>query len=166
MKADVLNVEAPKSIDLGKVQEQVKEQVLAAQKTGHRAALVYIGLFGCAFDQASGLYQRSAKLVESAVTRGETMERGLNQQLERFGRRTSKQVGELQSEVGEHVEQVTRTVSDKGAGFEEQLEKQVERVLMNLGIPTRDRLERLNQEIDRLNAKLDEELARRDTVHA
>jgi hypothetical protein len=39
-------------------------------------------------------------------------------------------------------------------------------MLVNFGIPTREQLERLNQEIDRLNSRLDEELARQGAVYA
>lgn len=166
MKADVMNQEAPMHIESRKIQEQVKGRFEGARKTGHRAALIYVGFFGCVYDRASRLYQRSEKLVGSAIARGEKMEQAFNKQFERLGQRTSKEIDTLQNQLGENVEQVTRTVSDKGEGLEGQLEKQVERVLVNLGIPTRDRLERLNQEIDRLNAKLDEELARHAAVHA
>jgi poly(hydroxyalkanoate) granule-associated protein len=166
MKADVMNKEAPVSTDPGRLQEQVKDQLLGARKTGHKAALIYIGFVGCAYDRASGLYQRGEKLVESAIERGEKMDQVLNKRLERLSRRTSKQIDALQSQLDENVEQVTHAVGDKEARLENQLEKQVERVLVNLGIPTRDRLERLNQEIDRLNAKLDEELARHEAMHA
>jgi poly(hydroxyalkanoate) granule-associated protein len=166
MKADVMNLEAPSRAVPSKVQEQVNERLHVAGKTGRKIALVYAGLFGCAYDRASGLYQGGEKLLNDAIKRGEKMEQALGEQLGRFGRRASRQANSLQNQFGENIEQVTRTVSDTGETLEEQLEKQVERVLVNLGIPTRDRLDRLNQEIDRLNAKLDEELARKEAVHA
>jgi len=164
MKAEVM--EAPTNIDTSSVQAQMDEQMRRVQEAGRKAALIYVGFWGCAYDRAVGLIQRSEILWTDAVARGERMEKTLDKQLERFGRRTSKQVTALQNQFGDNIEQVARTVSDRGEGFEEHLEKQVERVLVNLGIPTRDRLERLNQEIDRLNAKLDEELARHEAVHA
>ncbi len=166
MKADVMKLEAPATIDARELQAQVGERVRRARDVGRKAALVYVGFWGCAYDRAAGLAQRGEKLWNDAVARGERMEAALDKRLARFSRRASKQATALQNQVGANIEQVTRTVSDKGEGFEAQLEKQVERVLVNLGIPTRDRLERLNQEIDRLNAKLDEELARQETVHA
>jgi len=94
------------------------------------------------------------------------MEEALTQRLRQTQQRATRQFDRLQNHVGDNVEQVTRTVTDTGETVEDQVEKQVERVLVNLGIPTRDRLERLNQEIDRLNAKLDEELARQQVVPA
>jgi polyhydroxyalkanoate synthesis regulator phasin len=166
MKADVMKLEAPAVIDASEIQAQMGEQVQRGRDVGRKAVLAYVGFWGCAYDRAVELARRGEKLWVDAVARGERMEAALNKRLERFGRRTSKQVNELQNQLGDNIEQVTRTVGAKGEGFEEQLEKQIERVLVNLGIPTRDRLERLNQEIDRLNAKLDEELARREAVHA
>lgn len=166
MKAEVVKLEAPAGINSSEMQAQMGKQVQRMRDIGRKAVLVYMGLWGYAYDRAVGLANRGEDLWMDAVTRGERMEKGLNKQLSRLSRRTSKQMTALQNQVGDNIEQVTRTVSDKGESFEEQLEKQIERVLVNLGIPTRDRLERLNQEIDRLNAKLDEELARREAVHA
>ena len=166
MKADVMKLEAPAGVDASEMQAQMGAQVRRARDVARKAALVYVGFWGCAYDRAKEVTGRGEEMWQDAIARGERMEKALDKQLERFGRRTSKQVTALQNQLGSNVEQVTRTVSDTSEGFEAQLEKQVERVLVNLGIPTRDRLERLNQEIDRLNAKLDEELARQVGVHA
>jgi hypothetical protein len=43
---------------------------------------------------------------------------------------------------------------------EDELERQVERMLVHFGIPSRDRLERLSSEIEQLNARIDDELER------
>lgn len=154
------------SIEGEQVQRQVEARLAVLNKGGRRLALAYIGLWGCAYDRAASVYRSGMKLWEDAVARGETMEEALQQRLAQLERRTTKQFNGLQNRFGDNVEQVTRTVADTGESLEVQLEKQVERVLVNLGIPTRERLERLNQEIDRLNAKLDEELARQEAVHA
>lgn len=166
MKADVMKLEAPANVDAREMQAQMDERVRRVRDVGRKAALVYVGFWGCTYDRAAKWAQRGETLWNDAIARGERMEDALDRRLDRFGRRASKEATVLQSQVGDNIEQVARTVSGKSEGFEDQLEKQVERVLVNLGIPTRDRLERLNQEIDRLNAKLDEELARQDAVHA
>lgn len=154
------------SVEGEQVQRQVEARLAVLSRGGRRLALAYIGLWGCAYDRAASVYRGGMKLWEDAVARGETMEEALRQRLAQLERRTTKQFNGLQNRFGDNVEQVTRTVADTGESLEVQLEKQVERVLVNLGIPTRERLERLNQEIDRLNAKLDEELARQEAVHA
>jgi len=154
------------SVEGEQVQRQVEARLAVLSRGGRRLALAYIGLWGCAYDRAASVYRGGMKLWEDAVARGETMEEALRQRLAQLERRTTQQFNGLQNRFGDNVEQVTRTVADTGESLEVQLEKQVERVLVNLGIPTRERLERLNQEIDRLNAKLDEELARQEAVHA
>lgn len=166
MKSDVMDFKAPLDVDVSAPQAQLDDGLLAAGKTGRKLALAYVGLWGYLYDFASDLYIDSRRLLGDAVRRGESMEVSLNKRVDSIGRRTAKQFNFLQDRFGENVEQVTRSVTDTGENFEGQLEKQVERVLVNLGIPTRDRLERLNQEIDRLSARLDEELVKQDTVHA
>ena len=166
MKAAVMKMEVPVTIDRDKIQSKINSGAVAVNKTGRRVALAYVGFWAFTYDRAADVYQDGVGLLEDAVKRGERMGKVLNQRLGQVERSAAKQFNALQNHFGDNVEQVTRTVTETGVGFEEQLEKQVEHVLVNLGIPTRDRLERLNQEIDRLNAKLDEELARQEAVHA
>jgi poly(hydroxyalkanoate) granule-associated protein len=150
----------------GKQSQHQAVQPLRLNKGGRRLMLAYVGLWGCAYDRATGVYRSAIKLWDDAVARGEMMEQELRQRLAQLEHRATKQLNGLQNRFGDNVEQVTRTVTDTGESLEVQMEKQIERVLVNLGIPTRERLERLNQEIDRLNARLDEELARQGVVHA
>jgi poly(hydroxyalkanoate) granule-associated protein len=166
MRVEATVPETLQGVEPEEVQRQINAKLVAVSTNGRRLALAYVGLWGCAYDRAAGAYRGGIKLWEDAVQRGQRIEQTLQQRVGQLERRAAKQFNVLQNRVGDNVEQVTRTVSDTGESFEVQLEKQVERVLVNLGIPTRERLERLNQEIDRLNAKLDEELARQEAVHA
>lgn len=165
MKVEATMPEVRQGVEQEKAQRQVNAQLTALGQGGRRLALAYVGLWGCAYDRATGVYRGGLELWDHAVQRGQKMEQTLLQRIEQLERRAAKQFNKLQNSVGDNVEQVTRSVSDTSEGFEMQLEKQVERVLINLGIPTRERLERLNQEIDRLNARLDEELAHQEAVH-
>ncbi len=54
--------------------------------------------------------------------------------------------------------QVRKELFETREEVEGELERQVQTVLTNLGIPSRERLDRLNQEIDLLNQRIDEEL--------
>jgi len=119
------------------------------------------------FNPAGSVKDRIAKyMIEDAEKRGEGMEAALAKALNRFESRADRRVDEFQDQFSGSAEQVSRNLSEAGETLELRLERQIERVLVNLGIPTRDRLERLNQEIDRLNAKLDEELARQHSAGA
>lgn len=166
MKVEATVPETLQGAKVEEAQRQVNTRLAGVSGGARRLALAYVGLYGCAYDRAADAYHSGVKLWDDAVQRGQRMEQALQQRVGRLERRAAKQFNVLQNRFGDNVEQVTRTVSDSGESFEAQLEKQVERVLVNLGIPTRERLERLNQEIDRLNAKLDEELTRQGAVHA
>ena len=166
MKADVMKIEVPVTIDREKLQSKINSGAVAVSKSGRRVALAYVCLWAFTYDRAADLYQDGVNLLEDAVKRGEGMEQALNRRLGQAERSAAKQFTTLQNRFGDNVEQVTRTVTETGEGFEDQLEKQVERVLVNLGIPTRDRLERLNQESDRLNVRRDGVLAWGGAVHA
>ena len=166
MNAEVVTINASSGIDLGKVQTQAVEGSQEINKTGRRVVLAYVGAWGFAYDQAVGLYRGGVKLLSNAEKRGESMEAALTKALIRFERQADRRVDAFQDQFSGGAEQVTRNLGEAGETLELRLERQIERVLVNLGIPTRDRLERLNQEIDRLNAKLDEELARQQPAEA
>ncbi|HHY54473.1 MAG TPA: phasin family protein [Chloroflexi bacterium] len=166
MKVEVTIPQAGQEAENNQARQSSEARRALLKQGGRRLALAYVGFWGCAYDRATDVYRSGVKLWEDAVARGEAIEQALQQRIEQMERRAVRQFNGLQNRFGDNVEQVTRTVADTGENFEAQLERQVERVLVNLGIPTRERLERLNQEIDRLNAKLDEELARQEAVHA
>lgn len=166
MNAEIVTIDAGPGVDLGKVQAQAVEGLQEINKSGRRAVLVYVGAWGFVYDRAVGLYNGTLKLLADAEKRGESMETALTKALNRFERQADRHVDAVQDQFTGSAEQVTRSIGEAGETLEVRLEKQIERVLVNLGIPTRDRLERLNQEIDRLNAKLDEELSRQRAAGA
>lgn len=166
MNAEVVTIDATSGIDLGKVQTHAVEGLQEINKSGRRVVLAYVGAWGLVYDRAVGLYRGGVKLLSDAEKRGESMDAALTKALSRFERQADKRVDVFQDQFSGGAEQVTRNLGEAGDTLEVRLERQVERVLVNLGIPTRDRLERLNQEIDRLNAKLDEELSRQRAAGA
>ena len=81
----------------------------------------------------------------------------------RFGDFEEHAVGEmrkLQDQMDENVDHLRGGFMDATSSADEDLEKRVELVLSNMGLPSRERLERLSQEIDDLNQKLDQQLRR------
>ena len=166
MNAEVVTMDATSGIDPGRVKTQAAESLQEINKSGRRVVLAYVGAWGFVYDRAVGLYRSSVKLLSDAEKRGEGMEAALAKALNRFESRADRRVDEFQDQFSGSAEQVSRNLSEAGETLELRLERQIERVLVNLGIPTRDRLERLNQEIDRLNTKLDEELARQHSAGA
>ena len=166
MSSKVMTIDAVPSVDIEKVQARAASGVQEISKTGRRLVLAYVGAWGFVYDRAVNVVSGTQKLFADAEKRGERMEAALSKAMNRFERQADRHIDTFQDQFSGGAEQVTRSLSEAGETLEVRLEKQVERVLVNLGIPTRDRLERLNQEIDRLNAKLDEELARQHSADA
>lgn len=166
MKAAIQRVNASSKTNSGKVQQlqTVRFQPIRAQ--GRKLALAYLGLWGIVCDQVGGLYQSSEKLLNDAVERGERMEEALYATLAEWSRCITKQQAPFHEQVEADFRRSARLANEAGQDFEAQLERQVERALTRLGIPTRERLAKLNQEIERLNAILDEKLAQKEVVHA
>ena len=128
--------------------------------SGRRLTLAYIGLWALLYDEIARLMRRGIRLAGTAEQRGERMDGALRHNVAHFENRAVDEVHKLQQDLGHDVTQVQRELMDAGAEFEEELEKRISQMITNLGIPTRERLARLNQELDRLNQKLDEEIRR------
>jgi polyhydroxyalkanoate synthesis regulator phasin len=94
------------------------------------------------------------------------MDDALRHSVAQFENRAVDEVHRLQQDLGHDVVQVQRDLKDAGADFEDELERRIAHLLANLGIPSRERLARLNQELDQLNQKLDEEIRRAQAVNS
>lgn len=166
MKADVKRVNASSATNSEKVQQLQILRLQPIREQGRKLALAYLGLWGIVCDQVGGLHQSSEKLLNDAVERGEQMEEALYAMLAEWSRCITKQQTPFRKQVETDFRRTAQAANEAGQDFEAQLERQVERALAKLGIPTRERLAKLNQEIERLNAILDEKLAQKEAVHA
>ena len=127
--------------------------------SGRKWVLAVVGVGAFVLDGAAAVYRSGEHLLESAERRGTTMESAARR---RFGKLEEQAVGEmrkLQGQAEEGMEQMRVSRS----GVNEEIEKRVELVLANMGLPSRERLERLSQEIDALNQMLDEQILRLPT---
>lgn len=127
-----------------------------AAASGRKWVLAVVGVGALVLDGAATAYRSGEHLLNSAERRGVTMEREARR---RFGKLEEQAVGEmrkLQGQAEEGMEQIRASRS----GANEEFEKRVELVLANMGLPSRERLERLSQEIDTLNQMLDEQILR------
>ena len=122
--------------------------------------LAYVGFWAFTYDGVLGVYKGGVKLISDAEQRGSRMEQVFMQRFHGLENCTANELKKLQNQVEANVDQVRSTVFDTRSEVEVELEKRVELVLANVGIPSRDRLERLSQEIDFLNQKIDQELLR------
>jgi poly(hydroxyalkanoate) granule-associated protein len=142
-----------RNIDLRNTQEKVEDNVKQLRKVGRKAVLAYAGLWGLAYDEAKAILERGKKLVDEAENRGEKIEETAASEAKKARKDAEKRVKKLQKRLESRIR---RTESKT----EKQLERQVQDVLDRLGIPSRERIEKLNREIDALTKKIDQQLAK------
>ena len=88
------------------------------------------------------------------------MSRDFRRQFGELEEQAVSEMRKLQDQVDENVDHLRGGLMDARSSADEDLEKRVELVLSNMGLPSRERLERLSMEIDELNRKLDQQLRR------
>jgi len=154
MKAELAKLPA-----VAGVQQHVSGNWKNVRASGRKIVLAYVGLWGVVYDNVAGVYRGGAKLFGTAEARGARMEQDFSQRFLRIEQQTSGELKRLQGQVGESIELVKFNPFEAHGIAPEELEKRVELVLANLGVPSRERLERLSMEIDELNQILDRELA-------
>lgn len=159
VKLDVRNV------DLRETQERVSDTVKQLREASRKAILAYAGLWAMAFEEAQDILERGRKLVEEAEKRGEKLEKEVVEDVEETRKQLEQRLRKPLKPVEERVQKVrqrvTKRVERTESVAEKELEQQVERVLERLGIPSRERIVKLSQEIEELNRKLDAMLAAR-----
>ncbi|MCB0132899.1 MAG: hypothetical protein KDD78_18690, partial [Caldilineaceae bacterium] len=125
--------------------------------------LAYLGLWGFWFDGAVAVGNRVTRFLGQAETRGHKIEHDVGHQIQRLESQTAEEVTRLGQSLQEGSVQLGRQTLSSIEGLsrvtEGELEAQIERVLLRLGIPGRARVERLTAQIDELTAKIDARLA-------
>lgn len=142
------------------VKRQVHSGWTVLYGTGRRMTLAGVGAVAYVWDSARAVVQGGAELVSSAEKRGERMGQTVTKRFVTLEEQAADELRKLQGQVTEHGETLRTGLMEEPAELDEVMEKRIEQVLSNLGVPSRDRLERLSREIDELNAKIDEELRR------
>jgi BMFP domain-containing protein YqiC len=162
-------------------QQQANAVLAAMRKLSRKATLASVGLAGMAYDTAKGLVTDSTNFVDKAEQRGEQVQKDLTNRVHAFEKQTRREVKKLRRQVESRYHKLERqataemkkwrATAEKGADeaaqeaegvakeLEAQVQQQVEQVLNRLGIPSRDRLDKLSREIQELNARLDAQLA-------
>ena len=160
MKDNTMKLELPRQLNVEGLQKRVSSDLASTRRASHKALLAYLGFWALTVDGAAGVYKNGVQLFNDAEARGSQMERAFAKRFQRMEEHAAEELHKAQRQVDNNVQQVRSTVVDARSEVEEELEKRVELVLANLGIPSRERLERLSQEIEYLNQKLDLELQR------
>ncbi|MCL4862070.1 MAG: phasin family protein [Caldilineaceae bacterium] len=175
-----------KTLSVTNLQQETTPQRLAERaeqmrKVGHKAALAYLGLLGMAYDHAAGFWRDSNQLAAKAEKRGEALQTEARARLEsirasvrdefkqrheafsqpftRLETRAGDALCWLRGQLETQTDAVSEGLAESGKAVEAEIRQQVEETLTRLGIPSRDRLEQLSQELEAVSAKLDAQLA-------
>ena len=146
------------NVDLRNVQETVEDNLKSAQTTGHKAMLAYIGLWGLAYDGAKSAWSGSISFVGRAEKRGEEIEQQVSSQVSKLETQASDEMKRWRESMQKNMRLMSKEVGKSSKVAESEFEQQVAKIMSRLGIPSRDRLDKLSQEIEILSAKIDEEL--------
>lgn len=132
----------------------------ALGNAGHKVVLAYVGLGAYIADGAAAVYKGGLRFFATAERRGQRMSRDLTRRFGDLEEQAVSEMRKLQDQMDGNVDHLRGGFMDAKSSADEDLEKRVELVLSNMGLPSRDRLERLSMEIDELNRKLDLQLRR------
>jgi hypothetical protein len=132
----------------------------AVGEAGRKVVLASVGLCAYVVDGAAAVVKSGTRLFTSAEHRGVRMSRDVTRRFGDLEEQAVTEMRKLQEDVDESVDHLRAGILSPKGDMDEELEKRVELVLSNLGLPSRERLERLGQEIDDLNQKIDQQLMR------
>ncbi len=154
------------NLDLRNVQEQVEDNVKRLSQLNRRGVLAYVGLWGVIYDQAKALVEEGANWIDQVEQRGMKLEETLNDQLLTLDNQAAHELKKWRARLQPKPQAVNRETTSATISVEREIEQRIEQILTHLGIPHRDRLERLSREIDALSRKLDEQLQQAQTIEA
>lgn len=148
-----------RNIDLRDTQEKVDNNIRQIRDASRRAVLAYAGLWGMAYDEATTLLNKGKSMLEKAEHRGETMENAATERVKKVGEQAKNRLQKVEARVDSLQGKISSRAERAEGKVEYDLETQVERVLDRLGIPSRDRIIKLSEEIEALSLKLDAQMA-------
>lgn len=131
-----------------------------ALQSGFRPARIYVGAWGLMYDAAQQVWRDPEGFVDAVERRGYRLEQTINARLGQIGYDLGSLTGALTQRLPGYLRRLRDQAARTGRQAEYELERQVERTLERMGIPTRERIEKLTHEIEALSAKIDQELAR------
>ncbi len=139
---------------------QWQQRVKMVRASGRKVILASLGLGAYVVDGVAAASKRSAHLFTSAEQRGQRMSRGMRRRFNDLEEQAVGEMRKLQEQVGGTAGSLPGDTAAAKATSNADVEKRVELALAAMGLPSRERLARLSEEIDALNQKLDQELMR------
>ncbi len=127
-----------------------------------RSLRILGGAWALVFDVAAETWRNPSAAIEFVELRGVRVKRNVRSGMRAIERDSGAELLRLSDTATAPVRWVQREVVATGVLSADELERQVERVLERMGIPSRERLERLMQEIEYLSTRIDQQLEAMD----
>jgi len=162
----------PRQVRFARAKQPVLQGASVIRASGRNLVFAYIGLWAALSDNVAAVCRQGMNLFATAQLRGAQLEQALHRRLRRTtddsgagqnpaGEDRSEQIGHRRPGMAAHA-----AAADEADEADDDLAQQVKVALVNLGIPSRERLERLSQEIEALTEKIDEELRKSEGTAA
>jgi hypothetical protein len=111
------------------------------------------------FDGVTWVVRNPADAMDKIERRGLRVEKELNRRLAALEHKSETVVQRVRGGAVDGARRARSDVQGAGEAAEDEIERQVEKALLRLGLPSRERLETLTKEIESLSHKIDQELA-------
>ena len=125
-----------------------------------RAVYLMVGSWALAWDGLVAAVRSPGDTVERFQLRGVQVNRQLWRLLLRAEKHAVEDISRLSDGALLPVRLLQAGVTDSSHFAEDEVERQVQAMLARMGIPSRERIERLSHEIEMLSARIDDELLR------
>jgi len=147
------------NLDVSNIQEQVEDNLTCLRQLGRKSTLAYLGLWGMIYDNTKALVNDNAAWLDLVEKRGIQLEAALGEKVQQLDNQAANELKKWREQAKENRKQADQ---DRAAAVDQtpsEIEQRIEQILARLGIPNRDRLEKLSREIDALSQKIDQQLA-------
>jgi poly(hydroxyalkanoate) granule-associated protein len=153
-----------RNIDLRDAQEKVDNNLRRIRNVSRKAMLAYAGLWGMAYDKTVELLEQGKTTLDQAEERGEKLETTANQRMQEVRKEAETRLRDVEVRVENMQGKVKSRIQRTEGKVEYDLEVQVQQMIERLGIPSRERINKLSAEIEALSRKIDEQLAKEPEV--
>lgn len=138
----------------------MKAKIVSVTGLPREVARQVVGGWALAWDSALEVVRAPGAFVVQVERRGLDVEKSIADFLRSMQQNRTGGWQRVRAGAMRTLRWTRQEATDSSQYAEGELERQVERVLERMGIPTRDRLERLGREIDSLTQRIEGELAR------
>lgn len=130
------------------VEEKTNSTLTQIQNIGRKSVFASLGIGSMIYDGAVNTMDRSKRLFNEAVERGEGVEQT-----------AMDNAKEISSQVEERANKMQERINRSYRRSEQGLESQIEAALERLGVPNRSTIAELNANLEALSKKIDETIA-------